>query len=272
MSHATAVINLAAQHQTTRQRCRIAHLGLDTREVLVIESLFQMKPELATRFAFGEISAAEPADVVFVNGDSADALRQWDVLQQQNACVVPIMVTAGNGGFAGAQVLHRPLSFRHFEQILAAITATDDVQPVAGDSLDSAVLRILVVDDSFPARQFMKMKLEELAGEQLRVHVDFADSGEKALRCMHSQPYDLVFLDVIMPGMDGYEACALIKAVQPVRVAMLTSRSAPVDFTRGRASGCDNYLPKPPNDIDLRTVLRLTSLKKMTATSSNGRA
>ncbi|MFZ5723467.1 MAG: response regulator [Pseudomonadota bacterium] len=255
----------AGQHQTTKQRCRIVQFGLDTRETLVIESLFRMNAELASHFEFGEPGGSEPPDVVFVNGDDPVALSRWDALCRRFPGAVPIIATAGSGDFGGARVIRKPLSIRNFEEILAAITATAEV-PAEEEAGDGTSLRVLVVDDSFPARQFMKLKLEELAGAQMHVHVDFADSGEKALRCVAGQHYDLVFLDVVMPGMDGYEACALIKSVQPVRVAMLTSRSAPVDFTRGRGAGCDHYLPKPPNDIDLRSVLRLTSLKKMTST------
>lgn len=258
----------AGEHQTTRTQCRVVPLGLDLRESMVIESLLRMTPDLAANFAFGDGAADAAADVVFVNGDSPDAKARWEILRSGNPAAVPIFITSGDGTFGGASVIRRPLSIRNCQGILDAITCTKDV--VAGNDAAAAgsgeFLRVLVVDDSFPARQFMKFKLEELAGAQMRVQVDFADSGEKALRCMHGTPYDLVFLDVVMPGMDGYETCSRIKAVQPVRVAMLTSRSAPVDFTRGRAAGCDNYLPKPPNDIDLRTVLRLTSLKKVTAT------
>lgn len=255
------------EHQTTRTRCRVVPLGLDMRETLVIESLLRMTPDLAANFSFGDGGGDEAADVVFINGDSPEAKVRWEGMRRDNPGAVPIFITSGDDTFGGASVLRRPLSIRNFQEILDAITHTQDVSATqTAVNTDRELLRVLVVDDSFPARQFMKFKLEELAGTQMRVQVDFADSGEKALRCMHGAPYDLVFLDVVMPGMDGYETCALIKAVQPVRVAMLTSRSAPVDFTRGRAAGCDNYLPKPPNDIDLRTVLRLTSLKKMTAT------
>lgn len=263
MAHAIQVAAPVKCHQTTKERCRIFHFGLDARETLVIESVFRMNPELGAHFVFGAPTSDDPVDVVFVNGDSERALAQWADLRQENPSAVAIIACSDERSFGAVRTIRKPLSFRNFETILDAITATDSAL-LASPSESAECLRVLVVDDSFPARQFMKFKLEELAGEALRVQIDFADSGEKALQCVHDQAYDLVFLDVVMPGIDGYETCARIKAEQPVRVAMLSSRQAPVDFTRGRASGCDNYLPKPPNDIDLRTVLRLTSLKKMT--------
>lgn len=257
-----------AIRQTSRTRCRVFHIGLDSRETLVIESVFRMNPGLASQFVFGAPTNDDPIDVVFVNGDSAQALGAWDELHRSHPETMAIIATASERDFAPARTVRKPLSFRNFENILETLSISGvvpmDVQPPADERL-----RILVVDSSAPARQFMKFKLEELAGNSLRVQVDFADSGEKALRCAQENAYDLVFVDAAMPeGMDGYETCARIKAEQPARVAMLTSRSAPVDFTRGRTVGCDNYLPKPPNDIDLRTVLRLTSLKKMAAANS----
>jgi len=253
-------------HQTTKDRCRIFHIGLDARETLVIESLFRANPELSERYVFGAPPADESIDLVFVDGDSDGALDSWRQFQASQPEAVALMVTSTPENHPGQRTINRPLNFRNFVAILDAITSTHS--PFFQKAANSAgeQLRILVVDDSFPARQFMKFKLEELAtASALNIHIDLADSGEKAIESASDNSYDLVFLDVVMPGIDGYEACRKLKAIRPMRVAMLTGRTTPVDFTQGRAAGCDNYLPKPPNDIDLRTVLRLTILKKMTA-------
>lgn len=254
-------------HQTTKTHARIHHLGLDRRDALVIESLFRQDPQLSERYVYGPGQSHDPVDLVFVNADEPTAMVELAMLRQRQPGITAIMVSAQEqlpGGIAPH--LRRPLNFRDSVAILNAITSTDPhTGSTAPVSRAPNELRVLVVDDSFPARQFMKFKLEELAGNTLSVRVDFADSGEKAVQCVESVAYDLVFLDVVMPGIDGYEACARIKKIRPVRVAMLTGKTAPVDFTRGHSAGCDNYLPKPPNDVDLRSVLRLTSLKKATA-------
>lgn len=253
-------------HQTTKDRCRIFHIGLDARETLVIESLFRANPELSERYVFGAPPPDEAVDLVFVNGDDEAALREWQQVQAVRPEAVALMVTGTPERHPGVRTLARPLNFRNFVTILDAITSTET--PYFRNPANSVEneIRVLVVDDSFPARQFMKFKLEELAtASALRVLVDVADSGEKALESARDNRYDLVFLDVVMPGIDGYETCRRLKQVGPMRVAMLTGRATPVDFTQGRNAGCDNYLPKPPNDVDLRTVLRLTNLKKMTA-------
>lgn len=253
-----------AAHQTTKERCRIFHIGLDTRETLVIESVFRANPELGARYTFGAPTADDPADLLFVNGDDAAAIAAWEDLRRAHPGAVAIFATADASRHPGQRTIDKPLAFRNFVSILDAITSTE-AGMFTGNANDVDTVRVLVVDDSFPARQFMQLKLEELSGPTLKLHVDMADCGEKALQSVADNHYDLVFLDVVMPGMDGYETCQQIKAIRPTRVAMLTGRTAPVDFTRGRAAGCDNYLPKPPNDVDLRTILRLTSLKKMTS-------
>lgn len=123
------------------------------------------------------------------------------------------------------------------------------------------VLQILVVDDSTPVRQYMKAKLQALA-EDFDVEIDLAASGNEALALVERTPYDLVFLDVVMPGMNGHEVCKRIKLIRKTRVAMLSSLKSQEDHQAGHIAGCDNYLTKPPQDSDLQAVLRIVSLRK----------
>lgn len=258
-------------HQTTKQHCRIHHIGLDERETLVIESLFRSNPELGSRYVFGPALPGDAVDLVFVNGDEPQALQQFEQLQRERPELLAIVATADERDFGAHRVIRKPLNFRNFVAILDAITSTD-VRAIRS-SVDSRAMRVLVVDDSLPARQYMRLKLEQIAeAAGIPVHIDLVESGEQALDVVRRQSYDLAFLDVVMPGLDGYEVCRQIKQIAPVRVAMLTGRAAPVDFNRGRSAGCDNYLPKPANDADLRTILRLTSLKKLAAAPAPVRA
>jgi twitching motility two-component system response regulator PilG len=251
-------------HQTTKQHCRIHHIGLDEREVLVVESLFRSNPELGTRYVFGPATASDQVDLVFVNADDAESERAFHALRQARPEILAIMTSSEERDFGDYRVIRRPINFRNFVAILDAITSTSVRDLKQGD--DAAGMRVLVVDDSLPARQYMKIKLEQIAAaSSIPLQVDMADCGEKALEAVPRHAYDLAFLDVVMPGLDGYEVCRQMKQVAPVRVVMLTGRAAPVDFDRGRSAGCDNYLPKPANDADLRTILRLTALKKQAA-------
>lgn len=125
------------------------------------------------------------------------------------------------------------------------------------------VLNILVVDDSDLIRNLLAAKLRDLAVDTYQMDVDLAMSGEEALLRAHQKQYDLIFLDVEMPGMGGLEACKQLKALSPARIAMLSGMKSAEAHEAGRAAGCDNYLTKPPHDADLRSVLRLVSLRKL---------
>ncbi|MGH8494341.1 MAG: response regulator [Moraxellaceae bacterium] len=256
-----------ANTQTVKTHTRIHHLGLSARDLLVVQSMFRIQNDLAERYVFGDSSPTDLVDLVFVNADDHAALGAWTRLQQQRPEVVAIMVSDHERRALDHVWVQRPLDFRNFSSLLDAITSADISRPGASDlPLAPAVIKALVVDDSFPARQFIKIKLEELAAKnQMQVAIDFADSGERAVEIVAENDYDVVFLDVEMSGMDGFETCTQLKKLRPkLRVAMLTGKVHSTDFQRGRAAGCDNYLAKPPHDADLRTVLHLTSFKKLT--------
>ena len=85
--------------------------------------------------------------------------------------------------------------------------------------------------------------------------------------------YTCILMDVLMPGMDGYEACRRIKARartgEGPPIVMLTSKSSPFDRIRGKMAGCDAYLTKPidPNDL-YQVVLRYATMTKTSPSPS----
>jgi twitching motility two-component system response regulator PilG len=89
--------------------------------------------------------------------------------------------------------------------------------------------------------------------------VDFAETGEEAVGLTGQREYACVFLDVVLPGIDGYQVCKLIKAnkhaIKKTAVVMLTSRSSPFDKLRGSLAGCDEYLTKPLDEDRLLEVI-----------------
>lgn len=133
---------------------------------------------------------------------------------------------------------------------VAAVAQATPVQHPASASSD----RVLVVDDSLAVRKFMETKLAPYA-----FAVDFAESGEQAIGFTGERSYTCVFLDVILPGVDGYQVCKLIKskksAGKSTAVVMLTSRSSPFDKIRGTMAGCDAYLTKPVDEDRLLEVI-----------------
>ncbi len=117
--------------------------------------------------------------------------------------------------------------------------------------------RILVVDDD--------IALAEMIGIVLRTEgfePEFCSDGAVALQTFHSVQPDLVLLDLMLPGKDGIEVCAEIRAESGVPIIMLTAKSDTTDVVKGLESGADDYIVKPFNPKELvariRTRLRPT--------------
>ena len=111
---------------------------------------------------------------------------------------------------------------------------------------------VLIVDDEQHIRLLIEQTLEELEddGVELLTAVD----GEQALDVVANQPPDLVFLDVSMPKLDGFEVARTIKAdpaMAGTTVILLTARGQAVDREQGLAAGADEYLTKPFDPDDL---------------------
>lgn len=122
--------------------------------------------------------------------------------------------------------------------------------------------RVLVVDDILPNVKLLEAKLHSEYYE-----VVTAQSGEEALKKIVETSPDLVLLDVMMPGMDGFEVCKRIKndpAVAHIPVVMVTALTDSEDRVRGLESGADDFLSKPVNDVALMARVRSLVRLKMT--------
>lgn len=234
----------------------VSAIGLIGRDLSFLSSIFRLSPKLQEHCVFVGVEkrrvSGRLANVVFINADDADALGTWKTLAPSNTHTTPIMVTSRSVGEQGVLTLQRPLVLRRVLDMLEQVTVSSSYSGNAGESPDAA-LNVLVVDDSFPVRKYMEEKLHILSPQPLCL--EFASSGEEALRKTQQASYDLVFLDVVMPGLDGYSACKKIKARHPGQVVMLTSKKSPFDKVKGALSGADAYLTKPPQDERLREVL-----------------
>ncbi len=100
--------------------------------------------------------------------------------------------------------------------------------------------KILVVDDEVSLQETLTYKLEK---EGYKVEV--AGDGLTALELARSTNPDLVILDVMLPGMDGFEVCRTLRQETNIPVLMLTARDDEIDRVVGLEVGADDYLPKP---------------------------
>jgi len=113
--------------------------------------------------------------------------------------------------------------------------------------------KILIVDDESHIRMLINQTLEELEDEG----VEFlsADNGEAALDLIQDEKPDLVFLDVMMPKMNGMEVCRRVKKelkFNDVFIVLLTAKGQEMDRQRGQEVGADVYMTKP---FDPETIL-----------------
>ena len=114
--------------------------------------------------------------------------------------------------------------------------------------------RVLVVDDESSARDTLEAFLFR-EGYDLA----FAASGPEALARLDEIEPDIILLDVIMPGMDGIEACQRLKTDKRWRhipIILVTVLDSKEDLARGLDAGADDFLSKPVNDLELRARVR----------------
>ncbi len=99
---------------------------------------------------------------------------------------------------------------------------------------------ILVIEDEQKIADFLRRGLT-YEGFQVDVRVD----GESGLKAARDNPPDLVILDIMLPGLDGFEVCRRLRAGGPVPILMLTARDSVSDRVKGLDSGADDYVVKP---------------------------
>ena len=121
------------------------------------------------------------------------------------------------------------------------------------DVVTGRTCRVMVVDDSKTIRRTAETLLRKEGFEVITA----VDGFEALGKIVDYQP-DLVFLDIMMPRLDGYQTCALIKhhhAFKNTPVVMLSSRDGLFDRARGRVVGSDRYITKPFTKEDLLAVI-----------------
>jgi twitching motility two-component system response regulator PilG len=122
------------------------------------------------------------------------------------------------------------------------------------DMPDKTPVKVLVIDDS----QTIRRTAESLLTKEGYIVVTAADGFEALARVAEQNPA-LIFIDIMMPRLDGYQACALIKAnarYSNTPVIMLSSKDGLFDRARGRIVGSDEYLTKPFTKDELLGAVR----------------
>lgn len=116
-----------------------------------------------------------------------------------------------------------------------------------------AMNRILIIDDD---RELCALVKRSVLSEN--IEADFCNTGKDGLQKLKEKEYQLVILDVMMPGMDGFEALEEIRKESSLPILMFTSKNDSISKVRGLRAGADDYLTKP-FDMD-ELIARIVSL------------
>ncbi len=115
---------------------------------------------------------------------------------------------------------------------------------------------VLIVEDEESIRKFVKINLDRAGYSVLE-----ASTGEEGLQIAAQESVDIVVLDVMLPGIDGFEVCRILREKYPyLGIIMLTAKSQDIDKIMGLEYGSDDYMTKPFNPTEL--VLRVKSLER----------
>ena len=248
----------------------IASIGFGPRESTVMLTLVTLAKNRKPSFVlFESQNEKKHADILLIDADNAEAIIKWNTYIKkfnQDENISSIMITDDPPANSEADriiYLKKPMTATKLLSLLEETVIKNHGYQVPelfegkitkidiknknekSDITENKTVNLsaLVVDDSLPIRIQMKKALENIS-----CNVEFAETGEEAIKLVNTNDYNIIFLDVILPGIDGYDICKSIKKnpdKSKTPVIMLTSNSSPADRIKGKMAGCDTYLIKP---------------------------
>jgi two-component system, cell cycle response regulator len=254
--------------------------GMSAKDARMVEIVVSRAPNLKYQYQLVSASNAQRCDIALVDAHAPTASAEIAQVRARFGNVSTVWISDdGTRGESNHKIPRRSLLLqilRMLDEITAKQMQTGTVAsveppkpaaprpanvpgitapPIPAAPLVEAVkfepLFALIVDDSLTVRTQLQGALDRIG-----IKSDLAENGQGAIDAAQKRRFDLMFLDVVMPGMDGYALCRQIKSAPTTRgtpVVMLTSRSSPFDRARGALAGCDTYLTKP---IDLKSFYR----------------
>lgn len=261
----------ANAHANVPKKLLIGAFGLSDYELRLVRSVLSLTMVHGRSYSFAlfEPASAGRPDIVIVDPNNEQAKAALQELTSHDKTHEPFVLFISNTPQASQDKYHllRPLAptkmlalLDHIASEFANILPSTAV-PAAPPALLSTIkpvpakqlFRALIVDDSPTARIKIEIELRAMS-----IMADSAQTGEEALKMLAKKTYDLIFLDIILPGADGYEVCKLIRRNQETKrtpVIMLTSKSSPFDRIRGSLAGCSWYLTKPVEHVKFYEVI-----------------
>lgn len=250
------------------QEFKIYPIGISDEDKKKLQRTFRLSSASVRQYVLTDDMESSPTKFILVNSDDPKAVNYW-CKYFLNADKKPEVATVFAGRrkikgehiynfslpFVASQVLSvldtmtvKELNFIPELKIGQILDETNLSQGLLESIIDSKLadqrlFTALVVDDSQPVRKQLEIELKILGAK-----VQLSESGEQAIELCRDNKYDIIFLDVMMPGIDGYEVCKFLKKNHHSKntpVIMLTGKTSPFSKVKGSLSGCDSYLTKP---------------------------
>jgi twitching motility two-component system response regulator PilG len=256
----------------------VALIGIPSIEEKRLDAAFLHSQSRHTAYSATDLSNSP--QILMVNADEPASLIEWrkyrNTLEAAEKADPPSVLVSKDREFKTDHYqVRRPLIASRAISILDQVTAKEFTvneevaileqtsepaeakqevsdKTIQEDNNPAKDIVALVIDDSLPVRIQMDQALRPFTGR-----VDFAESGEEAFELINTNEYQIIFLDVVLPGMDGYEICKVIKQgrAKNTPIIMLTGNSSPADKIKGKLAGCDTYLIKPVGKAIFKEVV-----------------
>ncbi len=263
---------------SSKKTYAVATIGIPDNERHVLVNIFKLSLHRTHAYTLATDPGISP-EILLVDADDPQSMIQWKASRER---LPAILVTKDKSSDIHAYCIRRPFVATRvlgtLDQVALKELKVHETDKEEADSpmISSAVITpspksatpppveaiserrqpfyALVVDDSRPVRKQIELELKAFGME-----VDVAETGEEAFALLDNKTYDLIFLDVVLPGVDGYHVCRTIKKdknKKNIPVVMLTGKSSPFDRVKGALAGCDTYLTKPVKQASFQKVVK----------------
>ncbi len=254
-------------------------IGLSDEDKRMLQRVLRVSSGSIRNYVLADLETPQKNSMCMVNGDSDVAIAKWckRFLDVDKKPRLPT-VFAGKRRVKGANIYNvsKPFIASQVIKTLNTMTINEmnfipeltigseiDESDLSQEFIENVVAqgdesyaeyKALIVDDSSAVRKQIEIELKLLG-----VEVKSAVSGEEAIAVCRDNDFDIIFLDVVMPGIDGYKVCKHLKKYHRTKntpVVMLTGKTSPFDKVKGSLSGCDSYLTKPLEHEGFQEIAR----------------
>jgi CheY-like chemotaxis protein len=250
----------------------LSFFGLSAKDSAIFERVIEFVAKKGKKFHYCTVEAS----AIFIVNDDAESIQS---AQQQRQSQIIICIGDTNDTSIADYKIKRPLlitrvmraleqAAEQWQKHLANSNTVSEIdepiqqtkkqnrpknKPSTTTPTERGEFHALVVDDSAAIRKQLEL---ELRGSTITA--DYAVCGEDALQKINKHQYDLIFLDIVMPDIYGYEVCRRLRKKSNYKrtpVIMLSGKTSPLDEVEGILAGATTYLKKPVKHQDFQKTL-----------------